>query len=144
MASPVAMRHNSKTIQSPTLPMKKILVLLIITSSTDILADWIMYYEAPRLGFENWYESNFQVKGDNVWVKERSRYLKKPPSPNARSVMIEWQINCSEYSFQGRAYSTYKDLNWTDQTDTFTPTEGRKPIPRGSIVERLANIVCKR
>ena len=52
------------------------------------------------------------------------------------SVMIEWQINCSEYSFQGTAYSTYKDLNWTDQTDTFTPTEG-KPIPRGSIVRDL-------
>ena len=74
MASPLAMRHNSKTIQIPTLPIKKILILLIITSSTDILADWIMYYEAPRL-VENWYESNFKLKV-TMCVKERSRYLK--------------------------------------------------------------------
>ena len=124
--------------------MKKILLVLLMNFSTNIMAEWIMYYEAPRIGFENWYESNFHKKGDNVWVKERSRYLKRPPSSSARSVMIEWQINCSEHSFRGRAYFTYKDLNWTDQTDAFTPTEERKPIPRSSTVERLANIVCNR
>ena len=116
---------------------------VLADSSLRVSTDWVMYYEVPRLGFQNWYESNFQKRGDKVLVTERSRYTKIAPSPDVRSVTIEWEINCSEYSFQGVAYSTYRDLNWTKETDSFAPTDEKKPIPRGSGVERLANIVCK-
>ncbi len=103
-----------------------------------------MYYEAPRIGFQNWYKSDYQKNNEIVRVREKSRYTKIPPSQNVRSVIIEWEINCHEHSFRGIAYRTYKDLNWTKETDSFTPTVEKEPIPRGSGVERLANIVCKK
>ncbi len=68
--------------------MKKLIVIHLVAWSGNMMADWIMYYEAPRIGFQNWYKIDFQKNGEIVRVREKSRYTKIPTSPDIRSVII--------------------------------------------------------
>ena len=90
-----------------------------------------------------WYEDNsIKVKGDFVYVWQRTRYGKVSSVGN-RSHKDLNEINCNEYSIRHLKRFYFSDGNWINKTSSKTEFK-KKIIHSDSVMKKLADRVCRK
>ena len=122
--------------------MVKLLFLVLIIFSSDVSAEWVLHHQTQS-GTEFWYYDKLIRKtGDTVWVWQRMKFATANRN-GFKSIKAYVQINCDEYTYQNLSDTFYKDQNWTEEDHTNTNHTEKQDIYPNSVLEHLADIVCK-
>ncbi len=122
--------------------MVKVLFLVLMIFSSYVSAEWVLHHKTQS-GTEFWYDAKLiQKTGDTVRVWQRMKFS-TANRDGFKSIKAHMQINCDEYTYQNLSDTFYKDQNWTEADHTDTSHSEKQYIYPNSVLEHLADIVCK-
>lgn len=130
------------SVQMRGMPLKKLLLILLLTFSCQSMAAWVEY--STRANGDVYFFDDARVQKDGNLVKVWSRIRYKSSLMGASSYQSLIKIDCSEYSETTLQSTFYSDKNWTTPAmATNTREKPKVAIDANSATQRLANMLCQ-
>ncbi len=122
--------------------MKKLVVMLLLTFSSETMAEWVVYSTTANGDVFYFDDARAQKDGNLVNVWNRVRYRSSVMGASSYQSFI--RIDCSEYSETTLQRTFYVDRDWT--TPAMATDTKKKPkvyMDANSATQSLANILCQ-
>ena len=122
--------------------MRKLLPILLIFFSSDVLGGWIEYSTRPNGDMYFYDNERVEISGSHVLVWTRIRY--KTSIMAASSYQSLLQLDCTENSERILQSTFYTDEHWNvPAMSTNTNAKPEKMILPDSASQKLVQILCK-
>ena len=119
-----------------------LLVLVLLTFSSNSMAEWVEY--STRQNGDIYFFDNARVEKNDNQISVWTRILYKTSVMGASSYQSFMKIDCSEKSEITSQTTFYSDTDWTTAAMATNPKEKpKKLIKADSATEQLAAILCK-
>lgn len=127
----------------PRLPgLKKLLPILLLSFSSNSLAEWAEYTTMPNGDVYFFDQARVETNGTQIGVWTRVRY--KTSVMGASSYQNLLSLDCSENSETVLQSTFYTDRDWnTPAMATNTTAKPEKKVKPNSATARLIDILCK-